>query len=59
MTRARYETVIFVPPGAEGDRTRVPIIYDAIANFLLECGVRQLNHVACPEDAVEPEPRLL
>jgi hypothetical protein len=55
MTRARYETVIFVPRGAEGDRTREPAIYDGIANFLLECGVRRLSHCARRADDVKPE----
>jgi hypothetical protein len=51
LTRARYETVIWVPPGSHAgerfhDSTRGAACYDAIADFLLACGVR----------ALEPEP---
>ena len=45
MTRARYETVIFVPPGEDGDRTRKCAVYDGIADFLLACGARHLEPV--------------
>ena len=43
LTRARYETVIFVPLGQHGDRTRQPAIYDATADFLIGCGARPLT----------------
>ncbi len=42
LTRARYETVIFVPEGDAADRTRDPMVYDGIADFLMACGVREL-----------------
>jgi hypothetical protein len=48
LTRARYETVIFVPRGDPIDRTRDPIVLDAIADFLLACGVRALPFVQVP-----------
>ncbi len=48
LTRARYETVIFVPAGDPSDPTRNPAILDGIAAFLRDCGVREL--------ALEPEP---
>jgi hypothetical protein len=38
LTRARYETLIFVPRGHAADPTRPPAIYDAIAETLLSCG---------------------
>jgi hypothetical protein len=38
MTRARYETVIYVPRGDEADPTRPPAEFDAIADFLARCG---------------------
>jgi hypothetical protein len=38
LTRARYDTVIFVPRGDARDPTRPPSAYDAIAEFLLSCG---------------------
>lgn len=43
LTRARYETVIFVPRGDEGDPTRKPSIYDHIASFLEACGARPVD----------------
>jgi hypothetical protein len=43
LTRARYETVIWVPHGAADDATREPAAYDAIADFLQSCGARQLG----------------
>jgi hypothetical protein len=48
LTRARYETVIFVPRGDPLDRTRDPIVRDAIADFLVACGVRALPVVEAP-----------
>ena len=42
LTRARYETVIFVPPGDPIDPTRNPGVLDAIAAFLQSCGARGL-----------------
>jgi len=38
MTRARYETVIYVPRGDAGDATRAPDEFEAIAAFLARCG---------------------
>ncbi len=38
LTRARYDTVIFVPRGNARDATRAPSGYDAIAAFLMSCG---------------------
>ncbi len=58
LTRARYETVIFVPRGDECDPTRKPGTYDAIADFLLACGAVRLADEPTPEREVEPE-RLL
>ena len=45
LTRARYETVIWVPAGDPDDRTRDPQTFNAIADFLLACGVRPLAEV--------------
>jgi hypothetical protein len=42
LTRARYETVIFIPRGDENDRTRNPDVLDSIAAFLAHCGARSL-----------------
>jgi hypothetical protein len=55
LTRARYETVIWVPRGSRRDDpfydpTRDAATYDTTADFLLSCGAR-------PLDAVAPSPR--
>jgi len=54
LTRARYETVIWVPSGSRKeapwyDATRDAESYDAIADYLLACGVRMLS---APSEAV-------
>jgi hypothetical protein len=54
LTRARYETVIWVPCGDAADRTRPPAEFDAIARFLLECGAQTLDGAAVPEPEAEP-----
>lgn len=43
LTRARYETVIWVPAGDAADDTREPAEFDGIANFLLRCGAQELD----------------
>jgi hypothetical protein len=43
LTRARYETVIWVPRGDAHDPTRDPAWLDAVAAFLLSCGARSLG----------------
>ena len=53
LTRARYETVIWVPRGSDPanpwfDRTRDSRHYDAIADFLLACGARPLEAIPAP-----------
>jgi hypothetical protein len=49
LTRARYETIIWVPPGSPArdpfhDGTRPAAEMDAIAEHLLACGARALDH---------------
>jgi hypothetical protein len=58
LTRARYETVIWVPSGNLADATRSPADFDAIAGFLSDCGARNLGDVAATIDA-EPVATLL
>lgn len=58
LTRARYETVIWVPRGEVDDITRNPATLDAIADFLLECGAKPLG-LAPPALRAEAEPRLI
>jgi hypothetical protein len=53
LTRARYDTVIFVPEGSDADRTRSPATFDAIAQFLRSCGARPLSPIAAPLIAQE------
>jgi hypothetical protein len=53
LTRARYETVIWVSRGDPSDCTRSPAEFDAIAGFLAECGARALCDVELKEP-IEP-----
>ena len=57
LTRARYETILFVPRGDPADATRQPAEFDAIAAWLLTCGIRPLEPM--PPAPPAPEPRLL
>lgn len=57
LTRARYETVIYVPRGDTTDPTRPPEEFDAIAKTLREAGAEPL-HVT-PTSIPELHPRLL
>ncbi|HEY4250050.1 MAG TPA: DNA/RNA helicase domain-containing protein [Roseomonas sp.] len=60
LTRARYETILYVPRGDAADATRDPAEFDAIADFLFACGARPLG--AAPEEALPipiPQPALL
>lgn len=64
LTRARYETVIWVPRGSLAedpfhDATREAAEMDAIADFLLACGARALEAAAKPVAARAPVPTLL
>jgi hypothetical protein len=43
LTRARERTVIWVPRGDAADRTRAPHEFEAIAAFLKDCGVGELD----------------
>lgn len=63
LTRARYETVIWVPPGSAEDApfhdpTRPAKEMDRIAQYLLDCGARPLPPMAQPEPADQPAFRL-
>ncbi len=42
LTRARKGMIVFIPPGDKTgeDETRMPSVYDGIANYLLDCGGR-------------------
>jgi hypothetical protein len=53
LTRARYETVIYVPAGDGADPTRDPATFDAIAAFLTRCGAE----TTAAEVSPPPPPR--
>ena len=53
LTRARYQTVIWVPRGDPTDRTRRPEEFDAVAAFLAACGVARLETATGPTPARE------
>jgi hypothetical protein len=59
LTRARYETVVFVPRGASADATRDPAVFDAIADFLAACGATPLTPMPADAATAEQEPLLL
>jgi hypothetical protein len=42
LTRARYETIIWVPLGDAADATRAPAWFDQTAGFLEACGAMAL-----------------
>jgi hypothetical protein len=54
LTRARYETVIWVPRGDPADATRDPLDFDTIARFLADCGARELEEIEMPETSAPP-----
>ena len=39
LTRARQGMVIFIPKGDPSDRTRLPIFYDPVYEYFIECGI--------------------
>ncbi len=48
LTRARYETILWVPRGDAADATRDPRELDAVADFLRASGARDLPQSAAP-----------
>jgi len=42
LTRAREGMVLFVPYGDKGDSTRVPGTYQAVVEYLIECGIESV-----------------
>ena len=60
LTRARQETVIWVPRGDARDPTRDPARYDAVSAFLTDCGAQPLDGgEPAPQGAPMPEPVFL
>ncbi|RYI99861.1 MAG: hypothetical protein EON47_15505, partial [Acetobacteraceae bacterium] len=59
LTRARYETIIWVPRGSSlgdpyHDATRPAAEMDAIAAHLLDCGARALGTLPAPAPLTAP-----
>ncbi|MBN8888897.1 MAG: hypothetical protein ABS99_05330 [Acetobacteraceae bacterium SCN 69-10] len=59
LTRARYETVIWVPQGDPADRTRAPAEFAAVTAFLTACGIEALNETQAAPAIPSPQPALL
>ncbi|HEY7579061.1 MAG TPA: DUF2075 domain-containing protein [Acetobacteraceae bacterium] len=59
LTRARYETVIWVPRGDAADATRPPAEYDEIADFLEQCGAQPLEAAVVADGPADAVPMLL
>ncbi len=53
LTRARYETIIFLPKGDVSDMTRNPDSFNNVADFLVQCGAEMLKPA---EDVTAVEP---
>ena len=56
LTRARYETLIWVPRGDRDDPSRDPAVLDRVAAFLEACGVRALAEPPSPAAVPDPDP---
>ena len=59
LTRARYDTIIWVPEGQHDDPTREPHLLDQTAQFLLSCGARPLPAEQTPTEADKHHRNLL
>jgi hypothetical protein len=59
LTRARYETVIWVPEGSEDDRTNDPATMNAVARFLTACGARPLSEAHLEDPVLQDKMQLL
>ncbi|MCQ8279216.1 DUF2075 domain-containing protein [Acetobacteraceae bacterium KSS8] len=54
LTRARFDTLIWVPRGDAADPTRDPARLDAVAAFLRACGVTELETETIRPSETEP-----
>lgn len=54
LTRARYETIIWVPMGDAADKTREPALFNDTADFLMACGAMTLPEVEVPAPEGSP-----
>lgn len=55
LTRARYETVIYVPRGDSADITRPPAEFDTIAAALRAAGAAELDMMQVPNAELHPQ----
>jgi hypothetical protein len=56
LTRARQGMVIYIPRGDEADRTRPKQFYNGIADFLRDCGIRELDLPESTSTEATPRP---
>jgi hypothetical protein len=54
LTRARYDTIIWIPKGDANDPTREPELFDQTAAYLLQCGATMLQDEETAIPAVAP-----
>ncbi|EHM02904.1 hypothetical protein HMPREF9946_00648 [Acetobacteraceae bacterium AT-5844] len=59
LSRARYETVIWVPPGDDSDITRGSAEFDLLAQYLEECGARPLSQWEAETTPGLPQPAMI
>jgi hypothetical protein len=59
LTRARYETIIWVPPGNPEDRTREPELFDMTVEFLIKCGATVLEELQTEPIPADTHSRLI
>jgi hypothetical protein len=59
LTRARYQTVIWVPRGNHADETRNPATLNAVAAFLRECGAGELAASRSGQATLAADERML
>ncbi len=59
LTRARYETIIWIPQGDAADPTREPELFNETADFLINCGATVLEDAPTEPMPEAPEPLLL
>jgi hypothetical protein len=59
LTRARSNTIIWVPKGDPNDKTRTPAEFDNVASFLHACGAKTLQLPSAPGSESDSRPSIL
>jgi hypothetical protein len=54
LTRARYDTIIWIPEGEPADPTRAPHLFDQTADYFIACGATTLAPPAGPGVGEQP-----